>query len=440
MKLSRRDFLGSATTVLAAGTIMSGRVWGANDRIRVCVIGCNGRGNEHVEGFSKCEGAEVVAICDVDARVRERVAKKLERDLNRKPKVFTDLRDALQDPEIDAVSIATPHHWHTLAAVWAAQAGKHVYVEKPAAHNIYEGQQLVAASEKFNVIIMHGTQSRSSGRWLRDISLLQSGDIIGKLYMARALGYKNGNRGSIGNKPDAPAPDYLDWELWQGPAERGAYNPMYHPYNWHWFWRYGNGEIGNQGIHQMDIAVWGLNKGFPVKVNSDGGRYTYQDAGETPNTNVATFKYEDGTMLVFEVRNRWTNDEGGRMIDGKFVEGVSVGNLFYGEKGYYVEGQGFFDEKNRPIPVSDADYPVPDTRGNWQNFIDAVRAGDKKKNFADMRAAHLASGHAHLANISYRLGRSLRFDPKAEQFVDDAEANTLLTRQYAAGFEVPKLA
>ena len=222
MKLSRRDVLGAATTVMAAGVIVTGRVWGANDRVRLCVIGCNGRGNEHVAGFSKCEGSEVVAICDVDARVRDRVTKKIEREFSRRPKVFTDLREALQDPEIDAVSIATPHHWHTLAAVWAAQAGKHVYVEKPASHNIFEGQQLVAANEKFNVIIMHGTQSRSSSKWLRDIPLLQSGEIIGRLYMARALGYKNGNRGSIGNKPDAPVPDYLNWDLWQGPAERGT--------------------------------------------------------------------------------------------------------------------------------------------------------------------------------------------------------------------------
>ncbi len=441
MEISRRHFLNSSAAVLAAGVMTHGRVWGANEKIGVCVVGVNGRGGSHIEGFSKSPDSEVVALCDVDARVLERVAKQVEKETGKKPKTYRDMREAFTDPDVDVVSIATPNHWHTLAAVWAAQAGKHVYVEKPASHNIYEGQQLVAAAEKYNVVIQHGTQSRSDRQWLRDIALLQSGEIIGPLYMARGLGYKNGNRGAIGNEPDSDAPETLDWDLWQGPASRKPFNKMYHPYNWHWFWHWGNGEIGNQGIHQLDIAAWGMNRGLPVRVDSVGGRYTYEDAGETPNTNVATFIYEDGTMLVFEVRNRWTNDEGGRMLGDKFAGGVGVGNLFYGDGGYYVEDQGFFDKKNEPIPVDNAKYPFPESKGCWQNFLEAVKANDKTKVYGDMKAAHVSSGMAHLAGISYRLGTSLKFDPKTETFTGaPSEANTMLTREYAKGFEVPKLA
>ncbi len=441
MELTRRHFLSASTAVIAAGMTAQGKVWGANEKIGVCVIGLNGRGNSHMEGFSKSPDSEVVAVCDVDSRVLERAAKSIEKNTGKTPKTYRDMREAFADPAVDAVSIATPNHWHTLAALWAAQAGKHVYVEKPASHNVYEGQQLVAAAEKYNVIMQHGSQSRSDRRWMRDMALLHSGEVIGPVYMARGLGYKNGNRGSIGNKPDAPAPEHLDWDLWQGPASRKPYNPMYHPYNWHWFWHWGNGEIGNQGIHQMDLGAWGMNRGFPVRVDSVGGRYTYEDAGETPNTNVATFIYEDGTMFVFEVRNRWTNDEGGRMIGDKFVKGVDVGNLFYADGGYYVEGQGFFDTRNNPIPVDEAKHPMPESSGCWQNFLNAIKANDKGKIPAPMTAAHISSGLAHIASISYRLGTSLKFDPKTETFVDaPSEANAMLTRDYAPGFEVPKIA
>lgn len=441
MEVTRRAFLGaSAAAILTAGVRGKSTVFGANDKVGVCVIGINGRGGSHISGFNECPDSEVVALCDVDQRILNRVASAIERQTGKKPKTYVDMRDALADPEVHAVGIATPNHWHTLATIWACQAGKDVYVEKPATHNIYEGHQLIAAAKKYNRVVMHGTQSRSSARWLRDIALLQSGEIIGPVYMARGLGYKNGNRGSIGIKPDGEPPETLNWRLWQGPASERPYNPNYHPYNWHWFWHYGNGEIGNQGIHQMDIGVWGMNKGMPVKVYSVGGRYTYQDQGETPNTNVATFTYADGTMFVFEVRNRWTNTEGGVEIDGKLLKGVDVGNLFYADEGYYVEGQGFYDTRNRPIEVDRSKYPDPSTAGNWQNFINAVKDPANATNYADPMACHLSSGHAHLANISYRLGRTLEFDPQTETFRDAPDANALLTREYAPGFEVPEIA
>jgi predicted dehydrogenase len=444
MEFTRRSFLGaSAAAVLAAGTMTKGRVFGANEKIGVCVMGIGGRGGSHISAFSSSPDSEVVALCDVDERILRRVAAGLKDKTGKEPKTYTDVREALQDPDVDALAIATPNHWHTLATIWACEAGKDVYVEKPATHNIWEGQQIIAAAEKYDRIVQHGTQNRSSQSYLRDIPLLQSGEIIGPLFMARALGYKTGrNRDSIGDRPDTEPPANLHWDLWQGPASRKPFNPAYHPYSWHWFWHYGNGEIGNQGVHEMDVGVWGMNKGFPVKVYSTGGRYTYEDAGETPNTNVATFKYEDGTIMVFEVRNRYTNSEGGTEIDGKFFPGVSVGNLFYGDGGYYVKGIGFFDTENKLIPLDIEKYPLPESDDHMQVFLNAVKARDKSLIHGTMEEAHVSCTHCHLANISYRVGESLTFDPQSQQFTGHAadEANKLRTREYAEGFEVPQLA
>jgi len=427
MSLSRRTFLGtSAAAVIAAGTMVKGKVEGANERINMLVVGVNGRGRSHVSAYIDSPDTNMYAFCDADARILKSRADEYEQKNNIKIKRFTDIREALLDPRIDAISIASPNHWHALATAWAIQAGKDVYVEKPASFDIWESEQLAALDASTDRIIQHGTQSRSFASWLRDIPLLQSGEIIGKLHTARALGYKSGGRDSLGHVPNGEAPRGLDWRLWQGPASEQPYNRLYHPYNWHWFWHYGNGEIGNQGVHQMDIAVWGMNKGIPTKVYSAGGRYTYDDQGETPNTNVASFTYEDGTMLVFEVRNRWTNTEAD----------VGVGNLFYGEGGYYVQDQGFFDTKNELIPLDEKKYPMPEEKDHFRVFIDAVKARDKKLVRGTMEDAHTGCACCHMANTSYRLGRSLEFDPKLGKFADD-EANTFLKRDYHPDFEMP---
>lgn len=431
MEVNRRKFLASSASVaMVAGTMLKGEAYGANDRVGICCIGINGRGGEHIEQFSKVNGGEVVALCDADERVLSRRAAQLEKATGKKPKTFTDMRDALKDPEIHAVSIATPNHWHTLASIWAMEAGKDVYVEKPSTHSIWEGKQLQAAVTKYGRVLQHGTQRRSESNWMRDIKLLQSGEIIGPVYYARGLCYKNGNRGPVRETPDQEPPKELHWRLWQGPAKDRPFNPQYHPYTWHWFWEYGNGEIGNQGIHQMDVAVWGMNKGFPVEVYSMGGRYTYTDKAETPNTNVATYKYADGSMFVFEVRSRFTQDEGG----------VKVGNLFYANEGYYVEDKGFFDTRDKPIVIDSAKYPEPESAGCWQNFINAVKSRKPEDIHGNVLDSHYSSGHSHLANVAYRTGRSLKFDTATETFVGDDEANTMLKREYAPGFEVPTLA
>lgn len=431
MGVTRREFLGtSAVAVLAAGTFSRSTVFGANDRIRMGVVGINGRGEAHIGAFTDLPDSELVALCDVDAAVLEGRAKEIEQKTGKRPKTFVDMREMFADGEIDAVSFATPNHWHTLGSIWAMQAGKDVYVEKPLSHNVWEGRQLVAAAEKTGRILQHGTQARSEVDRIRALQRLHAGE-IGEVYMARALCYKR--RDSIGIKEPSPVPQGLDWNLWQGPAQERPFCANYVHYNWHWFWEYGNGDLGNQGVHQMDIALWGLDKGLPTRVSSMGGRYGYKDQGETANTQVCTYTYPDGVMLVFEVRGLFTNDE----------SGVKVGNLFYGSNGHMVDTK-LFDANGKEIP--DAAPATPETLGTTGNhfemFLKAVRSRKQEDIRATALNGHLAASHCHLGNIAYRVGRQLTFDPQSEQFTGEgaAEANPLLTRLYRAPFEVPQIA
>src|SRR5258708_25854224 len=312
MVITRRQFLRKTTKAIIVGGVMAqGRVFGANNRLRLCTIGFHGQGGSHISDILKMKDeAEYVALCDVDSTVLDAGARTVEKAQGKAPKKYKDIRDALQDKSIDAVTIATPNHWHSLAAVWACQAGKDVYVEKPMSHSIYEGRQLVAAAEKYGRIVQHGTQNRSNATAIRDMKLMHDG-FIGKIVESRGYVYKNGNRGSIGHGKPGPVPENLDWTLWQGPSRERQFlintdrkKPgLYVHYDWHYFWEYGNGEIGNQGVHQMDMACWGHNRGLPVKVYSTGGRYGLDDDGQTPNTHPTTFTYADGSIMTFEVRN-----------------------------------------------------------------------------------------------------------------------------------------
>ena len=444
MQLTRRQFLRRSTTaVLVAGTMASGKVFGANNRIRVCTIGFHGQGGSHIKDIlAMKDEAEYVALCDVDSEVLERGAKVVESAQGKAPRKYKDIREALQDKEIDAITIATPNHWHSLAAVWGCQAGKDVYVEKPMSHDIYEGRQVVAAAEKHKRIVQHGTQSRSNATLIRDMKLMHDG-FIGKIVESRGYVYKNGNRGPIGHGKPGPVPGHLDWPLWQGPSPEHPFlinvdrkKPgLYVHYDWHYFWEYGNGEIGNQGVHQMDAACWGHNRGLPIRVYSSGGRYGLDDDGQTPNTQASTFTYSDGSIMTFEVRNLGSFEE---------ADGGNCGNSFFGTKGMYVLGKGFFTYKEgktserEPIAVP-ADAPKPEKWSKWQHFFNAIRS----RNPADMSVstldAHLSCVHCHLGNVAYRLGRSLEFDPQTERF-KDGEANSCVKREYRAGFEVPQLA
>ncbi len=426
MGLTRRQFLGSsASAVIVAGTMARGKVFGANERVRVGIVGINGRGGSHIEGFIKAEGSEVAGLCDCDQKVLDSRVQSVERITKKAPKAYADMRAMFDDKDIDAVSFATPNHWHALGTVWGCQAGKDVYVEKPVSHELWEGRKVVEAAAKYKRIVQHGTQARSEVGWIRAMERIREG-VIGEIYMARALCYKN--RNSIGEAPFEDPPAHLDWNLWQGPAQARKFCKNYVHYNWHWFWAYGNGDIGNQGVHQMDIATWGMPKGLPVKVHSTGGRYTYDDQGETPNTQVATFTYGDGKMLVFEVRGRSTNKE----------SGLGVGNLFYGSEGY-MAGQRFYDKKGNEIKDEKAEPKESwGTGNNWQNFVNSVRSRKQDHPHGNAEQAHIGCAHVHLANTSYRLGTSLEFDPNKEQCIGNRKANDMLKRNYRKEFAIPE--
>lgn len=424
--MERRTFLLSAA--------FAARAMGANDRLNVAVVGVGGRGRYHVGQYAKRQDARVAAVCDVDTAQTERAVQIAEKAQGSKPKVYQDLRRLYEDKDIDAVSIATPNHWHALAAIWACQAGKDVYSEKPASYNIFEGQRMVAAARKYNRIVQIGMQSRSIAHKRRAVELLNQG-AIGKVYLAKGLCFKR--RPSIGHKPDAPIPPGVNWDLFLGPAPMRPYNLNRHIYNWHWFWDTGNGDIGNQGIHEMDIARWGLNRGLPKGVVSTGGKFVYDDDQETPNTQIATFDYGDAE-LVFEVRGLNTGGEMNIHPAGPNF----VGNIFFGSKGFMsVDHLGFeiyLGDKREPGEQMKAtEGRGEETSPHITNFIEAVRSRKYQDLHGDVAEGATSAALVHMANTSFRTRRRLAFDPANEKFIGDSEANGYLTRHpYRAPYVV----
>lgn len=426
--LTRRDFvqksaLGAAA--LTVPTVIPSRAFGAADRVTVAVLGVNGRGTNHIEGYGKLEGVEVVALCDPDLVVLGNRAGEFEKKYGRKVKQYQDLRKLYLDKSIDAVSIATPNHWHSLAAIWAMQAGKDVYVEKPGSHNIFEGRKMVEAAAKYDRIVQHGIQLRSSAAVQEAIKHLRDG-LIGRVYMARGLVFRW--RDDVGRKGPSPVPEGLDYDLWTGPAEMLPFSRDYVHYNWHWHWNYGNGDIGNQGTHETDLCMWGLDVGLPEVISAGGGKFVHDDAKVTPDVLSCQFMYpKERKMIEFEVRPWITNEE----------NGVSVGNIFYGTEGYlvvynYDRYESFLgrDKKQGPSRKAGGDH--------YANFIEAVRKHDKSVLNAPVETAHLSSALSHLGNIAYRTGRTLKFDPVKEKFIGDDEADRMLTRNYRNPYIVPE--
>jgi len=421
---NRRSFLIGAGAAAAA----------PSNRVNVAVVGLRGRGREHIEIFGALPESRVAAVCDIDQAQTERAVQLVEKVQGARPKTYQDLRKLLEDKDIDAVSIATCNHWHALATIWACQAGKDVYVEKPASHNIFEGRKMVEAARRYGRIVQVGMQSRTTAHKIRAIELLRQG-AIGKLYMAKGLCFKR--RPSIGRSPDGPVPPGVNYDLWLGPAPMRPFNPNRFHYNWHWFWDTGNGDIGNQGVHEMDICRWGLGKNtLPKTVYSSGGKYVYDDDQETPNTQLATFEYDD-CALVFEVRGLLTGGESSIYWDGRNF----IGNLFFGSEGFMsVDAWGFqvyLGEKRELAQEMKAAEPrIWDTTPHVENFLKAVRSRRHTDLTGDILEGHLSAALCHLANISYRTGRKLAFDPTAERFVGDREANALVSRQYRAPYVV----
>ncbi len=451
---NRRDFFSTATAALGSALILAEprRVFGANDRVRVALCGVRGRGRDHLRNYSKIKNVEIAAVCDIDENVlRERLAQMEKMGLP-KPATYTDIRKLLENKSIDAVSIATPNHWHSLMAIWACQAGKDVYVEKPCSHNLWEGKQLVAAANKYNRIVQHGTQTRSDAA-VRDAVQKMHDGLIGDIYMARGLCYKW--RDTIGHTPVSPVPAGVDYDLWTGPAPKHEFTRNRFHYNWHWFWDYGNGDLGNQGVHQVDVARWGMGLTFPTKVSAIGGHFMFDDDQQTPNTLACSFEFDGPNakrkLITFEVRHWITNHEAqvgtaelGTHENNRPGGHNSVGDIFYGSKGYLSTGdedaatyRAWLGKDQEPQPAVHEGNEI----AHFQNFIDCVVSRKKEDLHAPIEEGHTSCAMVHLANASYRLGRTLNFDPATQQVVNDDEAAKLLrdgVRGYRAPFVVPE--
>jgi len=434
--MKRRHFLSSALTAGAA--LRSSALASANNTVRVACVGFRGRGKDHIRAYRQMPDVEITALCDIDEAILNAQTAALEKSTGKRPAAYTDLRKLLEDQSIDAVSIATPNHSHTLQTIWACQAGKDVYVEKPCSHNMFEARQIVAAAKRYGRMVQHGSQQRSGvGRTV--VEHIQDG-LLGDVYMARGLCFKR--RDTIGRKPVEPVPPGVHYDLWLGPAPLHEYTASRLHYNWHWFWEYGNGDLGNQGIHQIDMARWGLGVKYPTKVSAIGGHFMFDDDQETPNTLTATFEFGEGAakkMLVFEVRHWLSNHEAGI---GEPKPGNTVGTTFYGGKGYLSmwdedshQYASWLGREQTPGPGSSS----PELVGNhWRNFIDAVRSRKWSDLHAPIDEGAISTTLVHLANISYRVGRTLRFDAASYSCVGDAEANRMFTREYRNGFVVPE--
>ena len=414
--VSRRKFLKNTTaagaSVLLTGTRASGKILGANDRLRIAVAGLNGRGQSHLSGWLSQDNVEIAYLIDPDQKVLAAAMNGLQGRLKDdfKAKGIADVREALEDKNLDAISVATPNHWHSLITIWAAQAGKHVYVEKPMSHDVGEGRIAVEAQQKYGVVIQHGTQSRSDAKIAGLHEAIQSGQ-FGPLKIS--YGYCCKQRDSIGFQPISDPPEDLDWNLWRGPAMIDEFHANYVHYKWHWFWKTGNGDLNNQGTHQLDIARWALDKELthPVRAMAIGGRFAWNDQGETPNTMMGIAEYPNGQQVFFNVRN----------VDYKGYE-RQVENEYYFEDGgkivrglYYPSGSSEGEKLNiKPGNVTPG--------GNWAAFITACREGKPELANGNVHDAHYGCVLGHLMNNSYRLGEKVPFNSKAGRFGDNKEA------------------
>jgi predicted dehydrogenase len=439
--MDRRYFLMTASAAAMQGAFGAPQR-SPNETVRVACVGLRGRGKVHLRSYPALPNVEVAALCDVDQSVLKGAVDSLASKQSKQPAVYTDFRKLLEDRSIDAVSIATPDHQHAVQAIWACQAGKDVYVEKPCCHNMFETRQIVAASKRYNRLVQQGSQSRSSPALQEAVGKMREG-LIGKVYMARALSYKH--RESIGRAPIEPVPPGVDYDLWLGPAPSHPFTKNRFHYNWHWFWDYGTGDVGNQGVHEIDIARWGLGVRYPTKVSAIGGHVLFDDDQETPNLLNCAFEFDEAggkKILIYELRNWYSNHEADihefTGYEDQSVKDSTVGDIFYGSNGYlaidgYNKYQTWLGREQEPGPSAKQD-------GNhFANFIDAVRSRKREMLTAEIEDGSASAVLVHLANISYRLGRTLHFDAASYSCIGDAEANRMFTRDYRKPFVVPAL-
>ncbi|MGE0606068.1 MAG: Gfo/Idh/MocA family protein [Pirellulales bacterium] len=418
--MHRRQFL--ETTAAGATVALAGRALRAedtpNNKIAVAIMGVNGRGAGLASGFAKLPGCEVAYVCDVDQHAVDKGVNLIEGLQSRKPEGVTDFRRILDDKSVDALLIATPDHWHAPATILACAAQKHVYVEKPACHNPREGELMIAAARKQNRVVQVGTQRRSSTGIQAGIKRLHDGE-IGKVLFARA--WINGARPEIGfGKPAAP-PAHIDWTLWQGPAPESEFHDNYLHYNWHWFWNWGTGELGNNGVHALDLCRWGMQVDSPIKVTCGGGKYHFQDDQETPDTQLATFDFGDRVIL-------WEH----RTWHKRGPEGAGWGAAFYGEKGSMVisDKVAFHDMNSKLLdeaPVNNGEVE------HQQDFLDCIRSGQRPAQ--DVESGVQSTMLCLLGNIAYRTGQTVNLDPQTHQIVDNPQQQALWSREYRPGWE-----
>jgi predicted dehydrogenase len=438
--IDRRDFLRAAsaagltiavTNRFPAPALLSRRA--PSERVRVAVMGLNSRGMVHAQNFARFANTEVAYLCDVDANVLAKAQGGMQRQASAKlPKAVGDFRRALDDKEVDALAIAAPDHWHAPAAILAMQAGKHVYVEKPCGHDPHEGELLVRAQQRYGRVVQMGNQQRSAPRSIEAIHAIRDG-VIGRPYLAHAW-YAN-TRGSIGHGKPAPVPANLDYELWQGPAPRTPYRDNVVHYNWHWFRRWGTGEICNNGTHEIDIARWALGVDYPTRVSSAGGRYHFDDDWEFPDTQEVVFEFAGGKTIAWR----------GQSCNGLQTFGRGRGTAILGTMGCVVldrDGYVLYDLKGKVVrevretATSDGLNLVGDdaaTSAHMANFANAVRTGEALRSPISEGAKSVLL--CHLGNIAQFTGRKLRTDPTSGRIVGDADAMKYWRREYAPGWE-----
>ncbi len=415
----RRDFLRAAAGSLAAlpAAAYAGAADKPNEKIRLAVMGLRNRGKDLVRGFSAFDDVEIAAVCDVDENVVGPALKELAKRQKKEPKVEKDVRRVLEDTSLTGLVVAAPDHWHAPATVWACQAGKHVYVEKPCSHNLVEGRLMVRAARKYGRVVQMGSQRRSAAHFQSARDFVRSGK-LGKVPFARA--WIAGHRPSIGKKPNGPVPAGVDYDLWLGPAPERPFNPNHFHYQWHWFWDYGTGELGNNGIHGLDAVRMLLDLDAPERVACGGGKLFYDDDQQTPDTQLVTYDFP-GTCVLWEHRV-WSKTG---------VEGQDGGVTLYGEKGtltFDKKGWHVVDGAEASDAASDAERP------HLRDFLDRVKNGGRPN--ADIEEGHKSTRLCHLGNIAYRVGRVLRFDAATETVSGDDAANKLLGRTYRKGFGI----
>jgi predicted dehydrogenase len=447
--ISRREFV-KQTTVAGVGLSLANglRAFGqasapaqtagsANNKLTMAVIGTNGRGLAHIECLTGMKDVEIAYICDVDDRAIAKGLKETAKQQKVEPKALKDFRKALEDKSLDAVTIATPDHWHAPMAIMALAAGKHVYLEKPCSHNPHEGELLTEAVHKYKRVLQMGNQRRSFPNMRQVIKEIHEG-LIGKAYFAR--GWYTNNRPSIGSgKPEA-VPAWLDYELWQGPAPRRPYRSNLIHYNWHWFWHWGTGEALNNGTHEIDVCRWALGVDWPVRVSSNGGRYSFQDDWETPDTQTINWDYAQGKSIAWE----------GRSCNGHPLEGLGRGSLVFGTEGsVLLDGNNYtvFDAKNKVVKeVKEKTTADPTNtisasgasldRMHMQDFADSIRTG--KQPNSPIEEGHKSVAMLQLGNIAWRVGRELHCDPANGHIQNDAKAMEFWQRDYEPGW-APKI-